>query len=291
MNGQFHHPNLNADSSENVKYDFDDFPIYVRHSPLSLSEDYRYDAHFHSDWEFIVVLSGNMQFSIDGAVVTIREGAGLFVNSGHIHFGFSEAREECEYLCLLVHPSLFCTNPFMERMYVLPLMGDLNLPYARLQRNSAAVANIISIVQMKEADDNDYLLKAQTKLFTIFEALCGIRKKNPVREAPKRNFSEMKAMLEFIDVNYGDKITLTEIAASAHVSKNTCISIFRQYVGCTPANYLTNFRLQKSIYLLESTDLSVTEVAYAVGFSGASYFAEIFKGTFGYSPRMHKKKC
>lgn len=292
MNSNFHHPDLNADRSENVKYDFEDFPIYLRRSPLSLCEDYRYDAHFHSDWEFIVILSGDMDYNIDGEVVTIREGEGIFVNSGHIHFGFSEKKEECEYICMLVHPSLFCTNPYTERHYVLPLMQDMNLPYRLLSREDGIVGRILEINNLRESAAADYLLKAQTCLFGIFEDLCAEKKKNSVLALPKRNFSEMKAMLEFIDGHYGEKISLGDIAKAAHVSKNSCILIFKQFVGSTPANYLMNYRLQKGVSLLENTDKTVTEIAYAVGFSGGSYFAETFKAAFGYSPVKYKKeKC
>ena len=281
---------FNADSSENVIYDFPDFPIYVRRDPLSKCENYRYEAHFHGDLEFIVALSGEMQFSIDGETVTIPEGAGLFVNAGHIHFGFSETKTECEYLCILVHPSLFCMNPYMERNYVLPLIGDPSLPFALLPPGSQAVQALLQINRFREDNDADYLLKALPGLFTVLQTLCSLQKKNAARPAPKRGFAEMKAMLEFIDRHYAEKLTLEELAAAGHVSKNTCLHVFRQYVGDTPMNYLRSYRLQKSLPLLQSTDKPITEIAYEAGFSGASYFAEAFKAAFGVSPKTYRAR-
>ena len=288
MNPSLALPRFNADGSENVIYDFEDFPIYVRRDPLSACENYRYEAHFHGDWEFIIALSGQMQFRIDGDTVTIPEGAGLFVNAGHIHFGFSEKKEECEYICLLAPPSLFCVNPLIEQNYVQPLSADQNQPYALLPPGNAAVKAITLINSLRETGDPDYLLHVQTGLFTVLEALSALQKKNPVVALPKRNFTEMKRMLEYIERRYAEKITLDDIAGAGHVSKNTCINIFQLYVGDSPVSFLRSYRLQQSRPLLKNTELSVSQIAYEVGFSGASYFAEAFKAAYGMSPHTYR---
>ena len=48
--------------------------------------------------------------------------------------------------------------------------------------------------------------------------------------------------------------------------------------------YLSRYRLEKAVSLLRSTSLSVTEVAYACGFSGTSYFCELFRRYYHISP-------
>ena len=52
-----------------------------------------------------------------------------------------------------------------------------------------------------------------------------------------------------------------------------------------PTEYLNRYRISKSLDLLRSTDLSVTEIALSAGFGSASYYAETFRQHLGKSPR------
>lgn len=289
MNRQ-QHPILNSDFSEVVQYDYDGFPIYLRKAFLSWSEDYRFDAHFHQDWEFVITLEGCMQYAVDGEIVNIPEGKGIFVNSGHIHFGFSDKREECEYIVLLVHPSFYCGNQLIANNYTVPIMEDASIPYAILEKSSRTNMNLREIYKLKVNTGSDCLLGMQTLLFDIFDELYSIKTASSATAIYKKNFAEMKAMLEFVTVHYSEKISLADIAAVASMSKNNCILTFRRYVGDTPLGYLTGYRIQKSMSLLRDTDMSVLEIAYAVGFSGPSYFAETFRRLNGMSPMEYRTK-
>ena len=95
-------------------------------------------------------------------------------------------------------------------------------------------------------------------------------------------------MITYIHSCYQDKITLADICKAGNVGKTSGTTIFKKYMGCTPVGFLTEFRLQKAAELLRETDMSVTEIAYETGFSGASYFAETFRGGFGCSPKEYR---
>ena len=54
--------------------------------------------------------------------------------------------------------------------------------------------------------------------------------------------------------------------------------------------YLSNYRLEKSVFLLRNTAMSITEIAYACGFSNTSYFCELFRERYGTSPGKYRTK-
>ena len=72
------------------------------------------------------------------------------------------------------------------------------------------------------------------------------------------------------------------------MGKTNCCSLFQKYVNQSPNVYLIYCRLSKGAELLASTDLSVAEICYEVGFSGASYFAEMFRKRYGCSPSQYR---
>lgn len=97
-------------------------------------------------------------------------------------------------------------------------------------------------------------------------------------------------MIGFIQSNYKNTISLEEIAAAGNVSRSQCCKIFKGIMNKSPNDYLTEYRINKSIDLILGTDMKMTEIAYECGFNGSSYFAEIFKKMMGESPREYRKK-
>lgn len=95
---------LKDDRAEKVKYDYSDYPIYIRRELLSSFSEYTAPAHWHDEIEFIAVLSGKMQYNINGKIITITENEGIIVNTRQMHFGFSPKKEECDFICILLHP-------------------------------------------------------------------------------------------------------------------------------------------------------------------------------------------
>ncbi len=84
-------------------------------------------------------------------------------------------------------------------------------------------------------------------------------------------------------------MTLEGIARAGSVSKSTCCKVFHKYSSQSPLNYLIEFRLRKGMELLRSTDMTVTEICYDVGFSSPSYFSESFRRSFGCTPLGYRK--
>ena len=113
---------LKDDRSEKVKYDYTDYPIYIRRALLSSYPNYTAPSHWHDDIEFIAVLSGEIQYNINGEIITMESGEGIIVNTRQLHFGFSTEKKECDFICVLLHPLMLCATDAYERDFVLPVL-------------------------------------------------------------------------------------------------------------------------------------------------------------------------
>ena len=87
---------------------------------------------------------------------------------------------------------------------------------------------------------------------------------------------------------YSEKISLEEIANAGNVGKTLCARLFKEYTSRTPGEYLIRYRIQKSIELLTSSEASITDIAYAVGFSSASHYTQTFREITGYTPLKYR---
>ena len=283
---------LNHDYSEKVQYDDTDYPIYRKYCALSSYPNYTAHSHWHDDIELIAVLFGEMQYNINGKVVTLRQGEGIFVNSRQMHFGFSSAKKECYFLCILLHPMLLCATTAYERDYVLPILNHGNLPFVHLHKDIPWQREIWNKIQLiyDVREETAAQMKTQIAFLSIWTTLY--ENMPPIEKKIKHldgDLQIIKNMIGFIQQNYKDKISLSDIAASGVVGQSKCCKLFAKYLRQTPNLYLTQYRLNKSMFLLRCTDKTVTEIAVEVGFSNGSYYAEIFKKWVGKSPTEFRK--
>lgn len=80
-----------------------------------------------------------------------------------------------------------------------------------------------------------------------------------------------------------------DFAAMAHMSRANFMRVFRTATGETPINYLLNRRIHKSMTLLTNTKLTVSDIAFEVGFNDSNYFTRQFKSLQGVSPLTYRK--
>lgn len=283
---------LNIDRSERVLYDMPDYPAYIRKGHLSAYPNYTAESHWHDDVEFILILSGHMLYNINGEVVMLREGEGIFVNARQFHFGYSTTKTECVFICVLLHPMLLCSSATVEQKYINPILFDAHVPFCHLTKTSEWKKLVLQSIGELYHVRNDHLaeLKIQRIFLTIWIAMCENLISAP-REAAfdTRHLSVLKNMILYINRHYKEKLSLEGIARAGSVGKTNCCMIFKKYTNKTPNEYLTELRLRKGIQLLLETDMTVLAVSYEVGFSGAGYFSETFRQYYGCTPSAYRK--
>jgi len=101
--------------------------------------------------------------------------------------------------------------------------------------------------------------------------------------------SSLAPLLEWMQKNAKRSLTLGQLASKASTSPRTLSRRFREQTGTTPLQWLLDARVRNAQALLETTRLSVEEVAAAAGFEGPSTFRTRFRRTVGVSPVAYRK--
>ncbi|MFC7055034.1 helix-turn-helix transcriptional regulator [Enterococcus alcedinis] len=92
----------------------------------------------------------------------------------------------------------------------------------------------------------------------------------------------------YMENNYAKEISIEQLATLYYVSPTYLSKIFKDLTGVSPINYLIQIRLKNAHQMLEKQDLTVKEVAKAVGYEDAYHFSKSFKKHFGISPSIVK---
>jgi len=84
------------------------------------------------------------------------------------------------------------------------------------------------------------------------------------------------------------ELSLAELANSVNLSVWRLSHIFKSDVGMPPIRYLRLLRMERAKQLLESSFLSVKEIAFQVGLNDESHFVRDFKAAYGFSPALYR---
>lgn len=284
---------IRSDRSEKFFYNCVKFPAFFGEGTMSGFPNYTALCHWHDDVEFSVVRKGSIDYNINSETVRISEGEGIFINSRQLHYNFSHDRQESEYLCVLLHPVLLCASSYVEETFVTPLLENSGFAYRTLRRDSSWGQRVCEklLDMWKRQQQHRAQLAIQAGFFEIWDELYRQAPLEPKKDRPgNQHMSALKAMIGYIEKNYQGKVTLSDIAMAGHVSKTSCCKIFQEYVNQSPNAYLIEYRLRNAMELLRTTDMTIAEICFEVGFNGPSYFSESFHKVFGCSPGSFREK-
>ncbi|MGI5839855.1 MAG: helix-turn-helix domain-containing protein [bacterium] len=96
--------------------------------------------------------------------------------------------------------------------------------------------------------------------------------------------------VEYLRDNYESKISLAALAAEMHYSPYHLLRLFKQNTGKTPSEFLLALKIEKARQLLQSTDYTMTHVCDICGFSGLSYFSQVFRRKTGLTPTQYRSQ-
>lgn len=111
----------------------------------------------------------------------------------------------------------------------------------------------------------------------------------PQDEENKGNQYVQKAV-SFIQNNYCNPIKVTDVADYVCVNRSYLYTLFRNYLGMSPQQFLATFRITKARELLESTDYPIESIALTCGYSDAQVFTKAFHQMRGVTPTQYRNE-
>ena len=94
---------------------------------------------------------------------------------------------------------------------------------------------------------------------------------------------------KFIDNNYQNHITISDVAKYVYISEKYLCHRFKQSFSVTPQQYLLSVRMKKAKTLLKSSELKIKEISVSVGYKSQLTFSYAFKNHVGISPSEYRE--
>ena len=279
------------DGSEIVNYDDPNFPTYIYDGWIAPKVTWEGVPHFHEDIEIMTIKEGQLMYTVNGKQLLLREGDTIVINSNQIHYNSCVNGGVAKYVICVIHPSILVNSVAVEMQAVRPIIDNPDLPYLRfryINEHTESIRNLV--LALPDVRHDPFAITKQFYLIwdIIRKQAETLGKTEEVVSDPR--MVSFKTMMHFIANNYQKQITLSDIAASGNISKSLCNTLFHQYVGESPINYLMHLRARKVAELLRAGKMSMSDIAQLTGFGGVSYMSETFRKFFEKSPREYRKQ-
>lgn len=256
---------------ENMQRGSKDFPASFYYIDKSHPK-YQMIAHWHNDYEVIRILEGSLDIKLNGKSIRMNKNDGLFIPGNIMH---SAEPHSCVYECIVFSKSIFGAAAKCK-------YAARGFAPVRFFSND----DIDKLFEVFEKMENGDEFKAISLIYKLsYEVMRKSGKEEKI--ADNRSMYKIKPAIDMIEEEYGNKISLEEMAESCGISPNYFSRRFKEITGQTPFEYLLAYRVEIACeMLLEGTE-SVTEVCYKCGFNDLSYFINIFKKHMGISPKKY----
>lgn len=268
------------------------FPVACYHDDL---ERMGVPWHWHEELEVLTVEAGTVRVRVSGGEYILRQGEGVFINTGVLHGVWALEPGTCRLHSIVFHHRLIggSVDSIFWQKYLEPILGDPSrgcVPFAQAPWEQEAINAIEKAwkATVRESEGYEFAVREQlSQLIFLLSRHTSAAQKCPTAKR-QRDGERMKAMLQYIQAHMAEELTLPSIAASANISPNEALRCFRNVVGASPIQYVRLLRLQKAAGLLLSTDLPISDIAYQCGFQEMSYFAKTFRQWQGCTPSRYR---
>lgn len=283
---------IESNGEERIQYADSNWKHIVLRTKLNEMTMGYIPIHWHRALQFVYVIKGELKIIIGDSEKALEKGDGIFINSDIVH-EIQEIEQFSEFYCWNIGiPDV--TN-YMEYKYINHIVQQVqDVPYIHLSQWNVYHNRLLNIIEavgeIYNKKEKNFELDIMMHFYHALKCLLYIIHHQPSDFTYKFD-SRVKQVMLYIQHHFSEKVTLTHLSRIIYLSEAETIKLFKKYVKQTPFEYLTKYRLEQSMYMLNKEEqYTITEIGSACGFSTTSYFIKVFKEAYQMTPKQYQKR-
>ncbi len=242
-----------------------------------------YEAHF--------VVGGSMGFRARDQEFDVHEGMVFLTKPGEVHSGIDTTLQPAEWYWIHLH---FPENDPLPGLTAIATR-DIEQAYANASMCMFPGSNPLRDAFYRLLDEHrnpgeHSLLIARAILHELIVLLIRDHDRIQVKSNAGSLSSEVRQALSWLDKNIGQPLSMPDLAAASGLSQSHFRQRFHKETGFTPSDYLSRRRVLRAKQLLQGKRMSITEIAFRLGFQSSPYFAAVFRKFTGMTPSEYREQ-
>ena len=247
-------------------------------SSAKFGGDWHSTLHSHKYAELFYIVGGEGQFRIEDQLYPVKAHQVVMVNPNVLHTEVGYPIHPMEYIVLGIEGlELFVSPELNSRFRILDCRGGSDiLPCLRqiLQESQSGQLGCEAICQAYM----EILILRLMRSISFATSVSG-----------PTDSHQCATVRHYIDTHYKEPLTLDTLSSVAHINKYYLAHAFKEEYGHSPIRYMISRRIDESRFLLQETDMSMSQIARVRGFSSASYCSQSFRRSEGMTPAEYRK--
>lgn len=240
--------------------------------------DWHSTPHAHHYAELFYIVAGDGQFRFESSLYPVKANQLVFVNPNVVHTEVGDEAHPMEYIVLGIEGlELSMTDGQQNRYQILDFRGSGDI-----------LTCLRNILRETQSAQPGYEAICQAYMEILILRLMRSASFSVSPSLPSVNH-QSAAIRHFIDTHYKEPLRLEDLARESHINKFYLAHAFKDEYGMSPIHYMISRRIEESRYLLQETNMSISQIARVLGFSSASYFSQSFRRAEGCSPIEYRK--
>jgi AraC-like DNA-binding protein len=238
--------------------------------------------HTHEGFGVGVIERGALGFYYRGENVVAPEGRINLVNPDEVHTGQSATEAGWSYRMFYFGAELLqrAASELAGRPADLPFFASGVL-------DDPELAALVRTTHRRLEDGTVPLLERQSLFLYLLTRLVARHADAPPTERPVgREHRGVRRAMGYIAGNFGDEISVDELAAVAGLSPYHFIRVFCRATGLPPHAWLMQYRARMAQAMLRR-GIPIADAACRAGFADQSHLNRVFKRLFGYPPGQY----
>ncbi len=262
------------------------------------SNDFTGVCHTHDHPELVIVSGGVAHHKMEGEDYPVSAGDVFCILGSQMHY-YSEMNQ-LQLLNIMYDPQglklpldILRKLPGYNAMFMLePNYRKEHAFSSRLTLAQPELAQAVNIVETMYSEQSSRSSGYEACMFSglirliIYLSQHYGKHSSSVASALLRIDRVLIALEEESDKPW----TLQDMADLAEISSASLIRTFKKAVGIPPLEYLIQLRIRQSMELLAGTEMTITDIAFEIGFHDSNYFARQFKRINGISASQYRNR-
>lgn len=251
-------------------------------------DEFSSKKHWHKELEFAYLISGRLQINVDDVIRDLTEGELFIISGGAVHY-YIDKEHEFEVGVVKISLQLFDglsrdVKEFLAGLYEEVLHIDQSEEVRRI------FMDIVGLITEREKIVQEMVLMARMIELSLYLSAHGSLVKNHMEYKKNSDAELMERMTAYFLDHCNEKVTLADMASHLGFSESYCSKYIKKKTSMNFLEYLNSSRIMRAETLLRTTEKSVTEIAYSIGFSSIQSFNRVFKASCGESPSDYRKR-